>query len=311
MPRSLAPAVDTAQQIAELLTSLLSVFAVVLDRDLTPVAGTGPVREYRAHRRHADLCVNCMRTGLPAWDAPHEPGGEPGNGLPVVACPVLVDGAAAGAIALIPRDAEQGAALRSEDRHVTDLLLVMAGLLAGTAVPQGPSPSPAGASSESMQAALDSLRDGIIAVDHAGIVLYCNRAAHDKLLAEMDLTGQPLVHWYPPAAPPHLERREGIREVTFDRRGRRLSLLEEVSPLRHGGRVIGRLVVLRDIPAAGAVIRPPRPTLADAERQLIQEAMARCGTSGEGKRQAARELGVSLATLYRKLRQYGIGQSAP
>ncbi len=242
-----------------------------------------------------------MRTGLPAWAPAHEPGAA----SPAVACPVLAGGDAAGAIGLVPRDAEQDAALRAQGRQLTDLLLVVADLLAGAAAHRRQAPG-AIAPAERMQAVLDSLGDGVLAVDHAGIVLYCNRAALDKLRAEMDLTGQPLAHWYPPAADRRPEEWHGEREVTFDRRGERLRFVETVGPWRRGDRVIGRLVVLRDIPVSGPAIRPLCPTLAEAERQLIQEVIARHGTSGDGKRQAARALGVSLATLYRKLRRYGL-----
>jgi transcriptional regulator with PAS, ATPase and Fis domain len=49
------------------------------------------------------------------------------------------------------------------------------------------------------------------------------------------------------------------------------------------------------------------PTLAQAEHRLIQEALRRYGSNGAGKRQAARALGINLATLYRKIKQQGIG----
>lgn len=41
------------------------------------------------------------------------------------------------------------------------------------------------------------------------------------------------------------------------------------------------------------------------EREALAQAMARFGTSLEGKRQAAEHLNMSLATLYRKLKRYG------
>lgn len=51
-------------------------------------------------------------------------------------------------------------------------------------------------------------------------------------------------------------------------------------------------------------------TLKEAERQLISRALARHGMSGAGKRAAARELGISLTTLYERVRQYGL-EKAP
>lgn len=44
--------------------------------------------------------------------------------------------------------------------------------------------------------------------------------------------------------------------------------------------------------------------IAQAERQLIQTALAKYGTTLEGKAKAAEALGISKATLYRKLKEY-------
>ncbi|GKX53315.1 sigma-54 interaction domain-containing protein [Budvicia aquatica] len=43
-----------------------------------------------------------------------------------------------------------------------------------------------------------------------------------------------------------------------------------------------------------------------AERSIIEQALARCGTSVEGKKQAAAELGIGIATLYRKIKVYDL-----
>lgn len=45
-------------------------------------------------------------------------------------------------------------------------------------------------------------------------------------------------------------------------------------------------------------------SLAQMEAMMVKRALARHGTTLEGKKQAARELGISLSTLYEKLRKY-------
>lgn len=43
-----------------------------------------------------------------------------------------------------------------------------------------------------------------------------------------------------------------------------------------------------------------------AERDAIENVIQRFGSSVEGKKQAATELGISIATLYRKIKLYGL-----
>src|SRR5207247_2615451 len=62
----------------------------------------------------------------------------------------------------------------------------------------------------------------------------------------------------------------------------------------HGGGDSGRLENSR---------KPGLSTLVEAERQIIQRTMQ---SSGGNKALAARSLGISKPTLYRKLRQYNL-----
>ncbi|HKV43396.1 MAG TPA: PAS domain-containing protein [bacterium] len=298
MTHSLADVPEVAQRVADLLDSALHAAVEVVDRELLLVAGTGPTQEHLGVRLHAELYIRCLRTGLPAWAeaaVPEPPG-------PLVACPVMVAGDAVGAMGLVPIMAGQGASLRAHAQQVTDLLLTVADLLGSAAGRQAAAPATL-APAAPAEAVLDSLPNGVLGVDRGGVVLYCNRAALEMLRADMDLTGQLLAHWYPPGAQlGEPEDAEHAREVVFQRNGHRFRFFQTVRPLRRGAHTIGTLIVLREPAAPRSPIRREMPTLADADGQLIREALARYGTSGEGKRRAARALGISLATLYRKLR---------
>ena len=45
-------------------------------------------------------------------------------------------------------------------------------------------------------------------------------------------------------------------------------------------------------------------TLKELEQRAIYQALARYGDTTQGKKEAARQLGIGLATLYRKLEQF-------
>ncbi len=50
----------------------------------------------------------------------------------------------------------------------------------------------------------------------------------------------------------------------------------------------------------------PEATLADSEARMIEQVLRRTGTTYRGKVAAAKELGIGVATLYRKISRYGI-----
>ncbi len=287
----------SAQRAADVLAAALHTGVEIVDRDLVRLAAAQGTTWRRERAPRPSLYVTAMRTRLPAWadDA------DAANGA-VAVFPIIVADEAVGAIALQSALAEQGTALSAQRRRVADLIAAVAEPLRDAAGWRSAGGGPARAGGLPA-AVLESLSDGVLAVDPAGVVLYCNRTALEMLRTEMDLAGQILSHAYPPAAehrgaPALLQ----TREVVFERHGRRFRCLETRGPLRGGNGRAGSLIVLR-VPGEGVpVVRSSPPTLEEAERQLIDDALARHGTSGAGKRRAARALGISLSTLYRKLR---------
>jgi PAS domain-containing protein len=288
---------ESAQRAADMLAAVLHAGVEVVDRDVVRLASSGTTPGRSSTPPEPALYVACMRTRLPAWDA----GAGSGRG-PIVACPIVASGDVVGAIGLLPVLAGQAESLRAHPRAITDLVTAVSEPLRGAAGWQA-TPAAGGPPERVEAAVLESLPDGVLVVDPQGAVLYCNHTALAMLRAEMDLTGQVLGHWYAPAETLGDLSGTRTREVAFDRHGQRFRFLETSSPLRAGGRVTGILIVLRDAGAGRPPSRPSPPTLVDAERQLIDDALACYGASGTGKRRAARALGISLSTLYRKLRR--------
>ncbi|MDT8899955.1 sigma 54-interacting transcriptional regulator [Anaeroselena agilis] len=71
-----------------------------------------------------------------------------------------------------------------------------------------------------------------------------------------------------------------------------------------------KLGPLVDLPKRDLSLRDTEiMTFEEMERRLIELAVAKHGHNLEGKKQAAAALGISLATLYNKLRRYGLGDT--
>jgi transcriptional regulator of acetoin/glycerol metabolism len=118
------------------------------------------------------------------------------------------------------------------------------------------------------RAVLESLDQGIAVFDAGGRLVYANPVAR-RVLAESNGNG--------PEA----------RRTLIDRRG-------HVVALRDGPTAIGEAVFVSGNGLAG--------TLAEQEREAILEALA---ATGGRLAEAARKLGISRTTLWRRLRTYG------
>jgi transcriptional regulator of acetoin/glycerol metabolism len=115
------------------------------------------------------------------------------------------------------------------------------------------------------RAVLESLEQGIAVFDARGQLVYANPVAQ-RLLATADGPDP--------------------RGILLNRDARAL-------PLRDGGREIGEVILLEGNGTAG--------TLADRERQAILAALS---ATGGRLAEAARQLGISRTTLWRRLRAY-------
>jgi len=67
----------------------------------------------------------------------------------------------------------------------------------------------------------------------------------------------------------------------------------------------GSVITVEDLPKH--MIESAEPPVADREYQLLRQVLATYGDTLQGRLSAARELGISLSTLYRRMRKYGLG----
>lgn len=121
------------------------------------------------------------------------------------------------------------------------------------------------------RAVLESLGQGVAVFDADGRLVYANPTAR-RVLAESNGNGP------------------DARRALLNQQGHAVSLRDGPTP-------IGEAVFVADNGAAG--------TLADQEREAILEALS---VTGGRLAEAARKLGISRTTLWRRLRAYGEGE---
>lgn len=128
---------------------------------------------------------------------------------------------------------------------------------------------------------LDSFTEGAVVFDPGGRVVYANHAAREALAGLGDLARESAATLLP-------------------RLGR---LGGRIVRLRHGTLDLGEVVYFSE--------RPDAPTLAERERRAILETLE---ANSWKLAEAARRLGISRTTLWRRLRAYGLdrqGQAPP
>ncbi|HLB38747.1 MAG TPA: helix-turn-helix domain-containing protein [Gemmatimonadales bacterium] len=121
-------------------------------------------------------------------------------------------------------------------------------------------------------AVIEAIGEGVVVFDRDGRLAYANQSARAAVPGWLDATG----------SGPDLMTR------LLEQGGRRV-------PLRVGQYVLGEAVFLES---------PGEGTLADLERRAILEALQH---TGGRLADAARHLGISRTTLWRRLREYGVG----
>ncbi len=256
---SLKEIAEPIQQIAEAIAAVLKLEVTVVDENLERVAGTG---EYRSlvgqfvpqgsafdrvlatgemavvtQPRASEFCTQCSnRDGC--VEAAH------------VCCPIQANGRVIGVIGLIAFDEEQRRRLLLERQCYLDFAARMSELIESK-IQELETLRQLVRAGEQLRGIVESVHDGILAIDDSGRVICCNSAAERILqISRERLVGRHLGEVVPRA--PLLEvLRTGKgfanREVMLETDGRTLHHITSATPIFQRGRLIGAVAVLKDI----------------------------------------------------------------
>lgn len=177
-----------AQQVAEAICSLLELESEIVDETLTIVAGTGRyldmvgLKEEGGDLQAGYIYGRVVTRGKAeiVEDAPNDPRYDPSVRLGTtvelaeICCPIIAQGEVLGVIGLVAlTDAQQDFLLMRKKQFV-DFVHRMAELLASKAV-EAETLQKITVVSNQLRTIIDSIDNGILAVDNRGTIMHCNQ----------------------------------------------------------------------------------------------------------------------------------------
>ncbi|HHY94220.1 MAG TPA: PAS domain-containing protein, partial [Firmicutes bacterium] len=180
----------TAQQVAEAISAALGVETEIVDEYLTVVAGTGKYRrkigskEEGGDRGAGFLYGRVLNTGQsfvvedPASDPTYDPSSLTGETeeQAEICCPVVVKGQVVGVLGFSAMNDAQRQTLLGKKEEMLGFMQRMADLL-GSKVSEARTLAQLTVTSEQLYAILESITEGVLAIDETGFITHCNRAA--------------------------------------------------------------------------------------------------------------------------------------
>ncbi|MQL50727.1 PAS domain-containing protein [Desulfofundulus thermobenzoicus] len=301
---------STAQQVAEAISAVLEVETEILAGDLTIVAGTGKYRELIGSRdeevNYPDasyLYTRVLKTGRAF--VVEDPGRDPFYG-PVylgetgeICCPIHRDNRIIGIIALVAFNEEQRKRLLQKREQLQTFLQHMAFLLASR-VAEMESYSQLELTSGKLSAVLESIHEGIIAVDRDGMITHCNRAA-EKLVGKPreEMLGSRIDDLWPDSPLTDvLLTGQGYRdrEELYGRPPEQMHLLVTATPIMQNSRPAGVVASFRNM----AEVRSLAYQLTGEQRRLEFEHIKGISNQlAEVKKQASKVAQGSSTVLIR------------
>lgn len=154
---------------------------------------------------------------------------------------------------------------------------------------------------------LNSMQQGVLICNAKGRILYFNDAYGDYIGQKLEeVKGKPITDYRNQALIPKVIRTGEAVEGKI-RREANQEYFASVYPILEDDRVLGTISIVTTLIQYKLKADRTNLTLEEKvrrfERQEIQDALSIYGNHMEGKRAAAKALGISLATLYNKLKE--------
>ena len=317
---------ETVQQVAEAISAALGVETEIVDDQITVVAGTGKYRQRIGGKEEGGdpsagfLYGRVLRTGQsfvvedPASDPTYDPRSLTGETeeQAEICCPIVVDGRVVGVMGLSAMTAAQREILLGKPREMLEFLHRMAELLASK-VREHRAMTELSITSGQLSTILESIDEGVLAIDESGFISHCNRSAEVLIgLPRRELVGKHLSSLWPDSPMlTVLATGRGYRErEEIYQRPRPSHFLVTALPVQVQGRVKGVVATFRAFSDVRRLVRNmtdatsgctfadikgSSPALLRVKEQAMQVAASDvtvliCGESGTGKEMFARAI---------------------
>ena len=228
---------STVQQIAVAISAAMGLDTEIIDDDLNIIAGTGCYssrtgqKEEGGDKEAGYIYGQLLKSGktyinTEGWTDPTY--GARDNELAEICCPIVLDDEVLGLIALVAFNQKQKQKLLDNSESNLTFLLRMASLIASK-ISQVEK-------ANALNVILETIRDGILAVDAKGVITSCN-ATTERLMGTPKevLLGKPLAQYWKniplSAVLEQKSRYDEHEEIYHDKAGRQRHFLVTVDPI--------------------------------------------------------------------------------
>jgi transcriptional regulator with PAS, ATPase and Fis domain len=255
---------DDAQVISEAISAIIELETVIVDETLTVVAGTGRFKKRVGLKEEGgDLYAGYVYgrviiEGEPEIieDAPNDPHYDPSvhSGttceLAEICCPIIGQGKTLGLIGLVAVTEDQRQYLLSRKQQFLEFVIRMAQLLASNAI-EAETLQNITVVSNQLRTIIESVDNGILAVDNRGTIMHCNRIGANLMRRNRrDILGKRISKIW--AGSPILEILKGghgydWREESYQAANHTMHFMVTVKPVVMESKIVGAVASFRDM----------------------------------------------------------------